>query len=89
MVGLVDGSYCRCNFGNIFGHENNCKNIPWEMENDAHDKTLEEFCEKMFQRSKYSNIGIINSFRSSEHVISNLKMIINFCVNPRRHLLIT
>ena len=43
LVGLLDGSYCRCNFGNIFGHENNCKNIPWEMENDAHDKTLEEF----------------------------------------------
>ena len=61
----------RCNFGNIFGH---CKNIPWEMENDAHDKTLEEFCD--------------NSFRSSKHMISNLKMIINFCVNPRRYLLI-
>ena len=83
MVGLLDGNHCRCNFGNIFDHENNGKSISWEVESEAHDKTLEEFCEKMFQRSKYSNIGIINSFRSSKHMISNLKMIINFYINLR------
>ena len=48
MVDLLDGNHCRFNFGNIFDHENNCKSIPWEVENDTHDKTLEEFCEKMF-----------------------------------------
>ena len=48
MVDLLDGNHCRFNFGNIFDHENNCKSIPWEVENYTHDKTLEEFCEKMF-----------------------------------------
>ena len=49
IVGLLNGNHCRCNFGNIFDHENNCKNILWKMESDVHDKTLEEFCEKCFK----------------------------------------
>ena len=36
------------NNSEAIGNENNCKSISWEVEGDAHDKTLEEFCEKMF-----------------------------------------
>ena len=49
MAGLLNGNHCRCDFGNIFDHENNCKSILCKMESDAHDKTLEGFCEKCFK----------------------------------------
>ena len=48
MVDLLDGNHCRCNISNVFDHEDDCKSISWEVESDAHDKTLEKFCKKMF-----------------------------------------
>ncbi len=43
MVGLLNGNHCRCNFGNIFDHEYNCKNIPWKMESGTFDKILSDY----------------------------------------------